>query len=312
MAARDYYKILGVGKSATPEELKRAYRKQAFKYHPDHNKGDKAAEERFKEVNEAYAVLSDKEKRRQYDMFGAEGFQQRFSQEDIFRNFDFGQIFKEFGFGSDDLLGRIFGAGGAGRQRPFTRGGGFQSGSPFGRPAQQPHRGADLSLDLQVSLKEAAFGGSRTVRLTHGGRQEQVAVKIPPGIASGKKLRLHGKGEQGPWGGPPGDLLIRLQVAPHPVFSRTGDDLVVTREISLTEAVFGTQVEVPTLDEKRLKLKVPPGTQSHTQLRLKGHGVPRPKGGTRGDLFVKIIVPLPKSLTPEQETLFKQLAAEGL
>ena len=136
MAGKDYYKILGVNKNASKEEIKKAYRKLAMKYHPDQNKGDKASEERFKEVNEAYAVLSDEEKRKQYDMFGAEGFQQRFSQEDIFRNFDFGQVFREFGFGSEDLFGRIFGGMG-GRRRPFGRGGGgFYSGGPFGRTAQ--------------------------------------------------------------------------------------------------------------------------------------------------------------------------------
>lgn len=313
MAGKDYYSILGVHRKATEEQLKKAYRKLAMKYHPDRNKGDKAAEERFKEVNEAYAVLSDKEKRRQYDMFGAEGFQQRFSQEDIFRNFDFGQVFKDFGFGSEDLLGRIFGGMGGGRQRAFRRGSdssGF--GGPFGRTGQQPQKGADLALDLQVSLNEAVFGGTRTVSFVRGGREERISVTIPPGISSGKKLRIASKGQQGPWGGPPGDLLIRIQVARHPVFTRKGNDLEITREISLTDAVFGTQIEVPTLDDKKLSLKVPPGTQSHTQMRLRGHGVPLPGSAGRGDLYVKLVVHLPRSLTPEQEALFRQLASQGL
>ena len=308
MAGKDYYKILGVSKDVSDEDLKKAYRKLAMKYHPDQNQGDKKAEESFKEVNEAYAVLSDKEKRRQYDMFGADGFQQRFSQEDIFSSFDFGQVFREFGFGSEDVLGRIF--GGMGGRRPSGRGG-YYSGGPFGRTAQQPQKGTDLVMDMQVSLKEAVFGGSKVAGFNKGAGVERVTVKIPPGISSGKKLRIAGKGQQGAWGGPAGDILIKILVARHPVFDRKGDNLITSREITLTQAVLGTQLEVPTLDDKTLSLKVPPGTQSHTQLRLKGHGVPGFNKTGRGDLYVKIIVRLPKSLTPEQEELFKQLADQG-
>jgi len=314
MAGKDYYKILGVDRNATEEQLKKAYRKLALKYHPDRNKGDKGAEERFKEVNEAYAVLNDKEKRRQYDMFGAEGFQQRFSREDIFRNFDFGQVFKDFGFGSDDLFGRIFGGPGGGRERVFSRAGdGFNNlGGPFGQPGQQPQKGVDLILDLQVGLKEAVFGCTRTVSFGRGGREERISVNIPAGIFSGKKLRVPGKGKEVPWGGASGDLLIRIQVAPDPRFTRKGNNLEITREISLSEAVLGTQIEVPTLDDKKLSLKVPPGTQSHTQMRLRGHGVPLTGSRGRGDLHVRLVIRLPKSLTPEQETLFRQLASQGL
>ncbi len=246
-------------------------------------------------------------------MFGAEGFQQRFSQEDIFRNFDFGQVFREFGFGSEDLFGRIFGGLGGGQRRPFGRGGGgFHSGGPFGRTAQQPQKGGDLVMDLLVTLKEAVFGVSKTAGFNRGGGVERVTVKIPPGISSGKKLRISGKGQEGAWGGPAGDLLIKVMVAPHPVFDRKGDNLIISREITLTQAVFGTQIEVPTLDDKTLSLKVPPGTQSHTQMRVKGHGVPHFKKPGRGDLYVKIIVRLPKSLTPEQKELFEQLVEQGL
>jgi curved DNA-binding protein len=313
MAGKDYYDILGVNKTASEDELKKAYRKLAMKYHPDQNKGNKQAEERFKEVNEAYAVLSDKEKRKQYDMFGAEGFQQRFSQEDIFRNFDFGQVFKEFGFGSEDVFGRIFGGMGGRRQSPFGRGaGGFYSGGPFGRASQQPQKGADLVLELQVSLNEAVFGGSKIASFNRDGKVERITVKIPAGISTGKKLRIGGKGQESPWGGVSGDLFIRVVVAPHPVFERKDEDLVIIREISLTQAILGTQIEVPTLDDKKLSLKVPPGTQSQTQMRIRGHGVPRLKKSGRGDLFVKIVVRIPSSLTPEQEELFKQLAEQGL
>ena len=311
MAGKDYYKILGVSKSASEDEIKKAFRKMAMKYHPDQNEGDKQAEERFKEVNEAYAVLSDKEKRKQYDMFGSEGFQQRFTQEDIFRNFDFGQVFREFGFESEDLFGRMFGGAGGGRRR-FGRGGGYYSGGPFGRSAQQPQKGSDLVMDMQVSFKEAVFGGSKMASFNKGDGVERVTVKIPAGIATGKKLRIGGKGQQGAWGGPAGDLLIKILVAPHPVFERKGDDLTVSHEITLTQGVLGTKVEVPTLDDKTLSLKIPPGTQSHTQMRIKGHGVPHFNKKGRGDLYVKIVVLLPKSLTPEQEELFKQLADQGL
>jgi curved DNA-binding protein len=312
MAGIDYYRVLGVSKSASDDELKKAYRKLAMKYHPDRNKEDKQAEERFKEVNEAYAVLSDKEKRRQYDTFGAEGFHQRFSQEDIFRNFDFGQVFREFGFGSEDVFGHIFRGTGGGR-RPFGRGaGGFYAGGPFGRTAQQPQKGADLVMDMQVSFEEAVFGVSKIASYNKGGGVERVTVKIPPGISTGKKLRIAGRGQEGTWGGPLGDLLIKISVAPHPVFDRKGDNLMISREITLTQAVLGTQLEVPTLDDKTLSLKVPPGTQSHTQMRIKGHGVPRFKKSGRGDLYVKIIVRIPKSLKPEQEELFKQLADQGM
>jgi curved DNA-binding protein len=311
MAGKDYYKILGVDKKASGGELKKAYRKLAMKYHPDQNQGDKKAEESFKEVNEAYAVLSDKEKRRQYDQFGSEGFQQRFSQEDIFRNFDFGQVFREFGFESENVFGRIFGGAGGGR-RSFGRSGGYYAGGPFGRAAQQPQKGSDLVMDMQVSFKEAVFGGTKIASFNKGDGVERVTVKIPPGISSGKKLRIAGKGQQGAWGGPAGDLIIKIIVAPHPVFGRKGDNLTVSHEITLTQAVLGTRVEVPTLDDKTLSLTIPPGTQSHTQMRIKDHGVPRFNKTGRGDLYVKIVVRLPKSLTPEQEELFKQLQDQGM
>ena len=310
--SEDYYKILGLQKDASDGEIKKAYRKLAMKYHPDHAKGDKSAEEKFKKISEAYAVLSDKDKRKEYDTFGSEGFHQRFSQEDIFRNFDFGQVFREFGFGSEDVFGRIFGGMGGGR-RPFGRGGGgFHSGGPFGRTAQQPQKGANLVMDMQVSLKEAIFGVSKIASFNKGGGVERVTVKIPPGISTGKKLRIAGRGQEGAWGGPRGDLLIKILVAPHPVFDRKGDDLIISREISLTQAVLGAQIEVPTLDDKTLSLKVPPGTQSHTQMRVKGYGVSRFNKSGRGNLYVKIIVRLPRSLTPEQDELFKQLVEQGL
>ena len=167
-------------------------------------------------------------------------------------------------------------------------------------------------MDMQVSLKEAVFGVSKMASFNRGTGVERVTVKVPPGISSGKKLRIAGKGQEGPWGGPPGDLLIKILVAPHPVFERSGDNLIIASEINLSQAVLGTQIEVPTLDERTLSLKVPPGTQSHTQMRIKGHGVPHFNKTGRGDLYVKVMVRLPKSLTPEQEELFKRLVDQGL
>ena len=196
----DYYKLLGIGRNATEAEIKKAYRKLAMKYHPDHAKGDKGAEDKFKKISEAYAVLSDKEKRREYDTFGSEGFRQRFSQEDIFKGFNVNDILREFGFGGADLFG---GRGGGTR---FS----YRPGSPFGsHPRQpQPEKGMDLVYELPLTLREAAFGTTKEVTIQNQGVPERVTVKIPKGMTSGKKLRLAGKGNPGPYGGPRGDLYI--------------------------------------------------------------------------------------------------------
>jgi curved DNA-binding protein len=297
--AQDYYKLLGVEKGASQGEIKKAYRKLAMKYHPDHTKGDKAAEEKFKKISEAYAVLSDKEKRKEYDTFGAEGFRQRFSQEDIFRGFDFGDVFREFGFG-----------GGRGGMR-FNFGG----GSPFGSHARQQQarmKGSDLVYELPLTLKEVANGTSKTVSLQHQGYSEKVTVKIPKGLISGKKLRLAGKGSPSPLGGPPGDLFIRAKVLNDPLYRAEKYDLHMNQELKLSEAVLGTHISVPTLDGKQLSLKIPPGTKPGTKMRMSGHGLPHMKGNKKGDLYVKIQVKLPRQLTDEQKKLIEQLAETGL
>jgi len=305
MASKDYYKILGVEKNASADELKKAYRKLAMKYHPDLTKGEKAAEEKFKEINEAYAVLSDPEKRKQFDMFGSEGFQQRFSQEDIFRNFDLGDILREFGFGGAGPRG--------GKGRPFHFS--FGSGSPFdtfSQASEKPAKGIDLVYEMPLTLREAAFGTSKVITLQRGGDVERVTVKIPKGMTTGKKLRLSGKGEPSPFGGPAGDLYIQADVMEDPVFSLEGNDLYINREIRLSEAVLGTHVPVPTLDGKSLSLKVPSGTRHGTKLRLAGNGLPAMKGKSAGNLYVRILIAVPKELTAEQKRLFEKLAETGL
>jgi curved DNA-binding protein len=305
MATRDYYEILGVNKNASDEEIKRAYRKLAMKYHPDRNPNKKEAEERFKEINEAYAVLSDKEKRKQYDTFGKEGFHQRFTQEDIFRGFDF-----------DDILSNLFGGRGR-REFRFGGRGGFDFGDLFGRQAgyqgtgRMAQKGEDLAYELVISIEEAASGAEKRISFRKNGKIEEVSVRIPRGIPSGKKLRLAGKGMEGTNGGPPGDLYLQVSVKEHPIFTREGDDLIVEEEINFSEAVMGTTIEVPTL-EGRKKVKVPPGTQSHTKLRLRGLGIPHFQREGRGDEYVKVIVKVPKRVSEKGRGLIQELAKEGI
>ncbi len=322
MAHKDYYKILGVSRNATEEEIKKAYRKLALKYHPDRNKGNKEAEEKFKEINEAYAVLSDKEKRKQYDTFGAEGFHQRYTQEDIFRGFDIGDLFKDLGFGTEDIFSRIFGMGrkrGAYRTYTFTGGPGgqgFYQGSPFGggfnEETAQNIKGQDLLYQLPITLYEAAKGGEKIISLQRNGTTERISVKIPPGISTGKKLRLAGKGQPSPYGGPPGDLLIEIKVLDDPRFKREGDNLIYDYPIKISEAILGTTIEVPTIEGRKLKVKVPPGTQPNAKLRLRGHGLPHLKGTGKGDQFVRILVDIPKHLTNDQKEAVERLARTGL
>ncbi len=306
MAARDYYEVLGVSKNVSEEELKRAFRKLAMKYHPDRNPNKKEAEERFKEINEAYAVLSDKEKRKQYDQFGAEGFRQKYTQEDIFRGFDF-----------DEILSGIFGGRGK-RDFRSTGRGGFDFGDIFGgagggyqNMGRTAQRGEDAVYELTLSLEEAAAGGEKRISYRKNGKTEDISVKIPRGIPSGKKLRLAGKGMSGKNGGPAGDLYLQISVADHPTFKREGDDLTVEKEVTFSEAVLGTTIDVPTLEGMK-KVKIPPGTQSHTKLRLRGLGISRFQGEGKGDEFVKVMIKVPKKLSEKSRKLVEELAKDGI
>ncbi|MDF1578951.1 MAG: DnaJ C-terminal domain-containing protein [Desulfobulbales bacterium] len=308
----DYYEILGVDRNADQAAIKKAYRKLALKYHPDKTKGDKASEEKFKEISEAYAVLSDPQKRKQYDTYGSEGFQQRYSQEDIFRDFDLGDIFKEFGINF----------GGGGRTTFRSTGGGFDQffqqggGAPFGDSRQgatmQRPKGEDLLLELSVTLNEVLHGAQKTISLRRTGKPEKVSIKIPAGIDSGKKLRISGKGSPSPMGGQSGDLYLQIKVLPHPTFRRDGDDLIVDRKIKLTDAILGNEIEVPSLDGQSLKVKVAPGTQPNAKLRLKGKGLPAGPKGPRGNLYVRINVEIPKSLSKAQLQMVRDLRESGL
>lgn len=309
----EYYKILGVEKTASADEIKKAYRKLAVKYHPDKNPGDKESEAKFKEISEAYAVLSDEKKRKEYDMYGAAGFQQRYSQEDIFRNFDINDILGQFGFGGGKGGRTSFRFGGGGGSSPFDffsqAGGGCGGG---GCRTQQAAKGEDQTYELSVTLDEVLHGAEKTVSLRRGGTAENVSVKVPKGIESGKRLRLSGKGAPSPHGGPPGDLYLKVTVLPHEQFIRDGDNLIMEKKIAFSEACLGATVEITALDGKVFKIKAPAGVQPDAKLRIKGQGLPSGPIGERGDLYVKMLAQVPKQLTSEQERLIKELAQTGL
>jgi curved DNA-binding protein len=292
---KNYYSVLGVPKGASDGEIKKAYRKLAMKYHPDRNEGDNSAEEKFKEVSEAYAVLSDKKKRSQFDQFGSEGFHQKFSQEDIFRDFDINEILRGFGFEGGN---------------PFQgQGGGF--GNPFsqGRPPQREPQIPPLKKELAVSFEEAALGCQRTLAISRNGTtQEETNVKIPSGITHGKVLRLPGKGHIS--GSRRGDLHLLVNVLSHPLFRREGRDVVVDAEIKLTQAMLGATIEVETLNGIK-SVKIPPGTQNNTKLRLKEVGI-QFSPGVRGDQLVRVLIKIPKELTEEQILHIRFLQDTGI
>jgi curved DNA-binding protein len=337
VTVKDYYKILGVSKTASVEEIKRAFKTLAKKHHPDLNKGDKSSEEKFKKINEAYAVLSDPEKRKQFDTFGAEGFQQRYSQEDIFRGADFSGFEEIFGGGSlSDLLSGLFGKGRSSRTKTQRRRtppgfgesgqGGFGFGFPPGTGAGngQPFQGfsfdpstmgggfpggspqMDAEAEVPVPLRDAFLGTTRRLNLqAETGEILNLDVKIPGGTRSGQKLRLRGKGAPGP-GGQRGDLLLTIRIQEDPALKLEGDDVVAVAEVPVWTLALGGKVEVLALDGVRRAITVAEGTQNGARLRIRGQGFGS-TDGRRGDLYVELKAVMPANLTPRQKTLFEQL-----
>lgn len=286
---RDYYEVLGVSKNASDDEIKKAYRKLAVKYHPDKNPGDKEAEAKFKEISEAHEVLSDKQKRARYDQFGHAGVggsSGGFSGNPFGGgNFNFnGQTFNfDFGGGAfDDILGSLFGFGGA--------------------RARRPQRGVDYQTSVTLTFEEAIFGTTKTVTVDGS----NLKVKIPAGIDDGMSIRLRGKGGPAPEGGSgPGDLYVRVRVKPHKSLTREGAIILSEQKIDMVDAALGCEIDVETVDGV-VTMKVPAGTQSGTPFKLSGHGVPFRVDGDRGPHIVTVIVETPKNLSRKQKELLEE------
>jgi len=293
---KDYYDVLGVSRGATEDQIRNAYRKLARKHHPDVNPGDKTAEEKFKEINEAYSVLSDPQKRKQYDALG-----QNWKQGAEFRpppdwgsnvHVEYGDVGEDFG-GFSDFFESMFGGG--------RRAGGRGSA----------RRGADVEAQATITLEEAHRGTTRSVSLRGpDGKPRVIKVNIPAGVSDGETIRLPNEGESGAGGGGSGDLFVNVRIEPHPVFKRVGDgNLEVELPVMPWEAALGGQARVPTIDGP-VDVTIPPNTQTGQRLRLRGQGMQR-RGGGRGDQYVRIKIVNPPSLSPKQRELYERLAAES-
>jgi DnaJ-class molecular chaperone len=324
MEFKDYYSTLGVAKTATEKEIKQAYRKLARKHHPDVNPGDKSAEAKFKEINEAYEVLGDPDKRKKYDELGANwrayenvppggpgapggpgfgwnvntggqpgGGYRTMTEEEMREMFGDGHPFSDF-------FQTFFGGGGG-------FGGDVRGGSGRGGRARA-RGGRDIEQELQLGLEDAYHGALRRLSMRLDGQVRSVDVRIPAGVGDGSRVRVSGEGEPGSGGGPAGDLYLRVRITPHQSFERKGQDLYRRVQIPLTTAVLGGEVEVQTITGKSLRLKVPAATQNGQVFRLRGHGMPIVgKAGEHGDLFATADVQVPRQLTPEQRAHFEAL-----
>ena len=333
MAGKDYYGILGIPKNAPDKDVKSAYRKLARKYHPDVNPGDKTAEARFKEINEAFEVLSDTDKRRKYDQYGSD-----FENQEAFARAR-QQAQQQY---------QSYGRGGGGGGTPFTTYEasdmgdlnevfeslfkGFGAGGARGGARRAPRRGQNIEHPIEITLEEAFNGTRRVMELqseqpcptcqgmgsTRSGacttcrgagrviKPRRLEVKIPAGVKEGSKVRIAGEGEPGQ-GGQPGDLYLIIHVAPHPMFKREGDDLTVDVPVSLVSAVLGGEVQVPTLRGSKLALRIPPETQNGKVFKLARQGMPRLGDGSRGDMLARVAVVVPTSLNDKERALFEQL-----
>ena len=309
---RDYYETLGVSKTASDEEIRSAFRKLARKYHPDVAKDKKTAEEKFKEINEAYEVLSDPEKRKKYDQLGANWNQPGGFQPPP----DWGGGAQPGGYyqwsGGDGGGGVDFEFGGTGFSDFFEAFfGGGRGRSAFGGFGQREHtaeRGSDVEADIMVTLEEALNGATRQVSLRRAGSKkvETYQVKIPRGVREGQRIRLAGQGEAGERGGKSGDLFLRVRLARHPDFTVEGADLIHEVRIAPWQAVLGDQLVIPTL-EGSARLKIPPGTQGAQRFRLRGRGL-QGVSGSRGDLYVVVQIAIPKKLSEREREVWEQLA----
>ncbi len=352
---KDYYEILGVPRNATQKEIEEAYRRLAIQYHPDRHPPEKKDEmrEKFKEISEAYAVLSDPKKRKQYDMYGHAGIDSSYTPEDIFSGVDFGSVFRDIGF--DSVFEDLFDFFGVKSKR------------------KGPQRGDDIEIPITITLEEAFTGVEKPLSFYHtvscpvckgtgskpgtskktcpkckgtgyisysrgffnfqetcprckgqgqvvdipcekcGGhgkikQQENIVVKIPAGVDNGTSIRVKGKGEAGVEGGPSGDLYVSVRIQQHPIFVRQGDDLFCKIEIPYPIAVLGGEVDVPTIDNVKIKMAVPAGTQSGKVFRLRGKGMPDLHTGRRGDLYVEVSIEVPQKLNERQKNALREYA----
>ena len=300
MASKDFYQTLGISRTASDKDIKQAYRKLARKYHPDVNPGNKSAEEKFKEINNAYEVLSDPEKRKKYDQFGdkwqyadqfagaqgnpfggASGFRSAGGNNSSYQYVDM----SDMGDLGELLKGFTGGFGGRGR-------------------TSRPRQGRDIDTSTDITLEEAYNGTTRLIQDTSGHRIE---VKIPAGVKNGQRIKVAGKGEPGLASGPSGDLYLAVSILEHPVFHLTGNDIHVEIPVPLADAILGGEASVPTPKGKNLTLKIPAETQNGKVFRLAGQGMPEVGNDTRGDLFAKVKVILPENLSDYEKELFKQL-----
>ena len=305
---KDYYNVLGVKKGVTADEIKKAYRKLARKYHPDANLDNPAAEEKFKEIGEAYEVLKDPQKRQRYDQLGANwkqyanagrpGRGQSYS-------YDFGGgrgfNFENMGGGFSDFFEMFFGSS------ANQDSSGFDFGSNFGGGGARTslRKGQDLQSTIEINLREAYAGTQRSIRLQKGNKTRKVNVKIPKGIKNGGKIRLAGEGGPGSGGGPNGDLYLTVNVSKHNIFERKDNDLYIEVPVTIKEAYFGGKIDIPTFDGK-VDMKLPKRIQSGRTLRLKGKGMPGLKGGSNGNLYVKTRIVFPEKMNSKQKKQFEQ------